>query len=517
MSTNTKDMKPNDKTPVNQSFSKDCVLYYRCSREYQETQRQEMECLDYCKNNGYNVKRIFQEHISGRKRNREQMTQCLNYIKENDIHYLILSEISRISRSLEGGVILDRLTQDKVCIISLKEEIKTFNDDWTPNNNHIYLSMNSISNSIKESDYLSYRVKSGKKSKVIYKGGWTGGKYLPYGYKSENKKLVVDTKESEIVKMIFSKYLSGWGSIKISNYLNVEDIPTKLGKKWSRSTINQMLIHTIYIGKRIYENQELDTPELRIIDDNLFYSVQNRMKQRKNTDKTFNQLKKYDYMFSGLVKCGVCGKNYYGLYRDNFYKCSSGKYHKGCGNQSVKLNWLEENIQSYMLLNWSDLIFNNTDIKKTTDQMETELKLLQEHKSEQQSLLQRINDMYERKRISLDEYDKKYDSCQEQITKIDDKIKQLIVNISENKTIMKKQYKPVPDLVDFVMMKDNYRNPDYMLSKEMIEQTKKTMNVDNDVFRQLIKKITINKSVNGVKDILVNLVNGKDFWLSYSK
>ena len=40
------------------------------------------------------------------------------------------------------------------------------------------------------------------------KGNFTGG-YLIYGYKTENKKVVIDEEKAKVVREIFEKYASG--------------------------------------------------------------------------------------------------------------------------------------------------------------------------------------------------------------------------------------------------------------------------------------------------------------------
>jgi DNA invertase Pin-like site-specific DNA recombinase len=489
---------------VNQS-DKRCVVYYRCSTDEQETQRQELECLAECEKRGLVVSKIFQEHKSGRNRNRQEMTNCLNYIKENNIHRLLLSEISRISRSLEGGSILDQLTQQKVCIIALKEEIQTLNDDFSENRNHIYLASNAVSNAIKESDYLSYRVKGGRRTKVIYKGGWTGGKFLPYGYTSINGILTVDQNEAIIVKQIFKRYLEGWGAIKISNALNNErngnGIPTKLGAKWQRSTINQLLPHTIYIGKRMFDGKQLDTPDLRIIDDQTFFAAQKRMKERKNTDITFNQLKKYDYMFDkGLIKCGVCGKNYHGAMRkdstDGVYKCISTKYHKGCGNHSVRIRWIEETVSSELHNNWFTLLQDNTALHALTEKLQLELKLLQAEQQRGHKLKNKYNEMYALDRIDRIEYDKRYNQSQDIILKAQERINTIQVQLQANITLKR------------------------TVSMQIHEYNEKTgeaqlihTGIDKETLHKVIKQINV--IVRDAKQVIeVCLINGNKFTIN---
>ena len=62
---------------------------------------------------------------------------------------------------------------------------------------------------------------------AIKKGHWTGGKFMPLGYKRVEKKLVIDEEESEIVKDIFNLYLSGLGTKRIARELNKRKIPTR--------------------------------------------------------------------------------------------------------------------------------------------------------------------------------------------------------------------------------------------------------------------------------------------------
>jgi len=488
MSSKPKEMKKQVQTSGNQSINKDCVVYYRVSSNPQETERQKMECLDYCKINDYNIVcKPFEEKKSGRKEDRQVMNNCLKYIKDNNIHYLIISEISRLSRSLEGSTILHQLTKDKVCVIGIMDKVKTLNDDFSENREETAKASGAITEAIKESNRTSYRVINSKRASVLYRGIWTGGKYLPFGYQSVNKKLVIDPKEAEIVGDIFNKYLSGWGAIKISNWLNLQNIPTKLNQKWLRSTINQMLPHRLYIGKRQYDGKDIDTPDLKIIDENIFYAVQKRMKERKNTDLTFNQLKKYDYLFSGLIVCGVCGKKYYGLFRDNQYKCSSGKYHGGCGNPSIKIDWIDEKIKTRLFKDWKKLIYDNTTIVKQTEQMETEIKLLEQDRKEHQELLKRYNDIYIRNRMTLEEYNKKCEASENQLEKIGNRIGELNNKIIGN-----------------IVYINQHKQTDKYIKDDLT----------NDAIKEVIKSITINKLTTGKQIVKVELINGNQFEVS---
>lgn len=479
---------------------KSCVVYYRVSRSHQKDQRQESDCIRYCKDNGYQIVQTFREKISGRKRAREAMTNCLNYLNDNNIHYLVCSELSRLGRTLEVSTMLDELTQKRICIIAIKEDLQTLNDDLTKNDKHLSLALFAISNAIKESEYISYRVKSGRNERVVNNGSWTGGKYLPYGYTSIDKKLVIEPQEAEWVKQIFEKYLSGWGAIKITNWLNMQNICTKLGLKWDRATINQMLHHTIYIGQRNWRGSTLDTPDLRIVSDDIFYAVKKRKHERKNPDHTFNKLKKYTYLFDrGIMVCGVCGKKFSGLGGLNKYSCDSGKYTRCCGCESIKMDWLELNIQNYLATNEVKLIHNNTLAIQQNEQMEIDLKLLQEDLRKKQAQLDRYNEIYSLNRMTRSAYDLKYTETSEQITKVNESIEQV-----------RKELLSIKPILGRVIIKRKFE-----LNEETQHYDGKNYEINKETLHKVIKRITVNKRTKTGQLIDVNLVNGNEFQLNF--
>jgi DNA invertase Pin-like site-specific DNA recombinase len=65
------------------------------------------------------IVKTFEEHISGAKKleEREILTQCLEYCKNNSVKYLLISELSRLGRStLQVLRSLEILHEAKVCV-----------------------------------------------------------------------------------------------------------------------------------------------------------------------------------------------------------------------------------------------------------------------------------------------------------------------------------------------------------------------------------------------------------------
>lgn len=57
-----------------------------------------------------------------------------------------------------------------------------------------------------------------------------GNRKLPFGYKMEAGRVVVDTKESVVVRHIFQKYILGDSYRELVEYLRKQDVPYDSGK-----------------------------------------------------------------------------------------------------------------------------------------------------------------------------------------------------------------------------------------------------------------------------------------------
>ena len=79
------------------------VIYARVSSigDRQNTERQVSDLLDYTKYAKLEISHIFEEHISGAKRNTERpiLQEAVNYCKQHQVNYLLVSELSRLGRN----------------------------------------------------------------------------------------------------------------------------------------------------------------------------------------------------------------------------------------------------------------------------------------------------------------------------------------------------------------------------------------------------------------------------------
>ena len=132
-----------------------------------------------------------------------------------------------------------------------------------------------------------------------------------------------------------------------------------------------------------------------IFDKHYFQKVNENLKNNSNNTGVNTEHK---YLLKGLLRCGRCGRNYYGKTRegkkDNFYMCSSKRKNEtNCGNRSLNIDILDEIIWSkfigdgeltklieshYSNVNTSDIVVEiNAEIKA----FESKLKVLDKEKT----------------------------------------------------------------------------------------------------------------------------------------
>ena len=83
---------------------KTAVIYARVSStgERQSTARQVADLTNYANLNGLSVVGVYEEHISGAKRNEERavLTECINDALTNGVEVVLFSELSRCGRAV---------------------------------------------------------------------------------------------------------------------------------------------------------------------------------------------------------------------------------------------------------------------------------------------------------------------------------------------------------------------------------------------------------------------------------
>lgn len=141
----------------------------------QSTTRQVEDLQDFATRNHYQVEKTFEEHISGRTayEHRAILSSAISYAKENHIHTILTTELSRIGRSDDVLFIVKECKDAGINIYLQKENLNILQEDGKPNPFlNIFISCLQFSASA-ELEAMQMRLKSGR-DKWLRDGGKPG-------------------------------------------------------------------------------------------------------------------------------------------------------------------------------------------------------------------------------------------------------------------------------------------------------------------------------------------------------
>ena len=154
----------------------------------------------YCELNGIQLDQILEEVVTGTTLNRDALNILKSKVESKTITTVIVYKIDRLMRSFSEGVVFIKFLLDNdIKIISTQEQI-----DTTTISGRFFMNI-LLSMSEMERNTIVQRLHTGKLQKFRM-GHRCCGK-IPYGYKKgENSSLVIDEKQSQIVKYIYRKW-----------------------------------------------------------------------------------------------------------------------------------------------------------------------------------------------------------------------------------------------------------------------------------------------------------------------
>ena len=179
------------------------VIYSRVSTSIQDYKRQTEELLSYSKKMNYDVVSIFEEKVSGFKKNEErpELLNMISFIKENKIDKVLCWELSRLGRNtIEVLKTIELLNDNCISLYIKNHNIETLNEDGKINPMSQFMIQILTSISEMERTTIRQRIKSGYDS-YINNGGKVGRKE---GFKKDNSIFLNENKE--IIKLLKQNY-----------------------------------------------------------------------------------------------------------------------------------------------------------------------------------------------------------------------------------------------------------------------------------------------------------------------
>ena len=333
------------------------VIYARFSSYGQQEQSIEGQIRDaesYAERMGYTIVNTYADRaISGTTDQRPAFQRMIQDSAKGQFEIVLVWKLDRFARNrYDSAVYKNRLRKNGVRVESVMEPIS----GGRPED----IILEGLLESMAEyySANLSENVKRGQRESIL-KGNWTGGQ-VPYGYRVEDKKLIIREDAAAVVREIYQRYADGEQQTEICKDLNERGLRTYAGCKFSKASLETMLKNRKYIGHFQYGENSFDDESIRIVSDQLFEKVQARLIQNKKAPGAANAT--VEYLLRGKVFCGHCGTHMTsdcGRARNGemmyYYSCQrrKTKTKKACNKKLERKEFLEwyvvEQTQLYVL------------------------------------------------------------------------------------------------------------------------------------------------------------------------
>ena len=480
---------------------------------------------EFTKKNGYELYKLYaDEGISGKQiKHRKQFQQMMQDAKAKKFDKVVVKDVSRFARNTVD--LLQSIRELK----SYGIEVDFLNNGEIMEGGSEFILTILGAMAQQESANMSKRVKFGKDI-TAQKGRVPN---LVFGYDKipdERYTLKINEEEAKIVKEIFESYVyKGFGTTKIAWNLNDRGIRTKKTKsKWVQTSIVRMLKNPIYTGRVTNKKSEVtdfitgtrkelpeeewivvETPEMRIISDELFNRAQALLEQRSSEFKLNNKREKTEYVFSTLIYCKHCGYSFRRMKRK--YSADGKEYIRWVcsGRNSMGVNHCpntttidEEELLNAIKMYLKSIISNKKNFMKSVEkEFEKITKLRETNERSEGSLLQEIEkvtvkkqkymEMFQNEVINIQELKKYTNPLNEDIARLERELKLITSEIKE-KDVLQKELSKTINTVDDILNNQTITNA---MLKTIIDVIEVDDDSNIEVRLKLLNEIGTNEPV----------------------
>ena len=269
-----------------------CAIYTRKSTEhgldmeFNSLQNQEEACKAYILSQAFNQWEYYKTYsdggISGGTMERPGLLQMLADIRARKIQMVIVYKVDRLSRSIiDFHKMMQEFDKYGCNFVSITQSFDTSNSMGK-------LTLNMLLSFAQfEREVSAERVRD-KIAASKAKGLWMGG-VPPLGYVLKDKQLIPEPQESQLVNLIFHKYLELGGIQDTADWLNQQGYHSKCwqtvagnkmgGRPFKYGSIQRILGNPVYIGQIAHLARKKVYPGKHpaIITKELFEAVQTKM------------------------------------------------------------------------------------------------------------------------------------------------------------------------------------------------------------------------------------------------
>ena len=207
--------------------------------------------------------------FSGGSMERPALQRLLRDVESGVIDVIVVYKVDRLSRSLtDFARIVEVFEKNKASFVSITQQFNT-----TTSMGRLTLNI-LLSFAQFEREVIGERIRD-KFAASRRKGMWMGG-MPPLGYDVVDRKLVVNEKEAELVRLIFKRFLRVGSATKLAQELRraghttkswtTQDGKHRPGKPIDKGAIYKILNNRVYLGEAVHKGTSYPGEHEAIID-----------------------------------------------------------------------------------------------------------------------------------------------------------------------------------------------------------------------------------------------------------
>ncbi len=319
------------------------IIYARYSSHNQRDvsiEQQIEACRKHAAELGLTITDTYEDRaISGRTDNRPAFQRMMRDAEDGKFQYVLAWKSNRMGRNMMQAMVNESRLMD--CGVKVFYAEEDFDDSAA--GRFALRSMMNVNQFY--SDNLAEDVRRGlmdNASKCMANGR------QPLGYKrGEDGKVVVDEPAAAIVREIYTRIASGEMFMDIARDLNRRGIKTQSGSEWNKSSFKVLCRNERYRGIYIYGDTRIEGGIPPIVDDVLWYKVQEVLNVKKSKNRHHCPSDE-DYLLTGKLRCGKCGGYMIGMSGrsktgdvHHYYACQNRRVGHTCDKKNIRRDVIE--------------------------------------------------------------------------------------------------------------------------------------------------------------------------------
>jgi site-specific DNA recombinase len=204
--------------------------------------------------------------FSGGTLERPALKQLLADIEEGLVDVVVVYKIDRLSRSLmDFSKLVEVFDRSAVTFVSVTQSFNT-----TTSMGRLTLNI-LLSFAQFEREVIAERVRD-KIRASRQKGMWMGGN-VPFGYRVENRKLLVTEPNATMVRSMFERFVRIGSATVLARELREEGVVAPSGKAFDKGALYHLLNNRTYLGLAVHKGTAYPGEHAAIVDQDLWDKV----------------------------------------------------------------------------------------------------------------------------------------------------------------------------------------------------------------------------------------------------